>query len=168
MTRLPKTCSSATCRTRPFMLQGRRTPTLDQIQLPRLTGPGTIASGVPVYGPSNCGGECDIFGVDRNIKTPYMENYNLNIQQQITSKVSVQIGYVGSQGHRLWRFFDINQPNQAQITAADCPSGIATCATTGKTPGFRRPACFFRNSSRDDLCLPGKFHRESRITIRCR
>ena len=106
------------------------------------TGSGKIASGVPVYGPSTCGGECDVFGIDRNIKTPYMENYNLNIQQQITNKVSVQIGYVGSQGHRLWRFFDINQPNQAQITAADCPSGIATCATTGKIQAFNVPHVF--------------------------
>jgi hypothetical protein len=31
----------------------------------------------------------------------------------------LQIGYVGSQGHRLWRFFDLSQPSQAQITAAD-------------------------------------------------
>ena len=46
-----------------------------------------------------------------------MENYNLNIQQQISSKTVIQIGYVGSQGHRLWRFFDISQPSQAQITA---------------------------------------------------
>jgi hypothetical protein len=106
------------------------------------TGSGPIASNAPVYGPSTCGGECDVFGVDRNIKTPYIENYNLNIQQQITNKVAIQIGYVGSQGHRLWRFFDINQPNQAQITAADCPSGIATCATTGKIQDFGVPHVF--------------------------
>ena len=54
--------------------------------------------------------ECDVFVFDRNIKTPYMENYNLNIQQQMGSKAVLQVGYVGSQGHRLWRFFDINQP----------------------------------------------------------
>ena len=31
----------------------------------------------------------------------------------------MQISYVGSQGHRLWRFFDISQPSTAQINAAD-------------------------------------------------
>jgi hypothetical protein len=93
---------------------------------------GTIASGVPVFaGTSGCGYECDTFAFDRNINTPYMENYNLNIQQQISSKAVIQVAYVGSQGHRLWRFFDLSQPSQAQITASDCPSGIATCATTG-------------------------------------
>ena len=81
---------------------------------------GTIVSGSPVYTPTTtCSFECDAFGFDRNIKTPYMENYNLNIQQQITSKAVLQVGYVGSQGHRLWRFFDISQPSTAAINAAD-------------------------------------------------
>ena len=81
---------------------------------------GPIVSGSPVFAPSSgCGFECDSFAFDRNIKTPYMENYNLNIQQQISSKMVIQVSYVGSQGHRLWRFFDISQPGQAQITACD-------------------------------------------------
>jgi len=98
----------------------------------------TITAGSPLYAapssPSNCF-ECDVFAFDRNIKTPYMENYNLNIQQQLSSKAMIQVGYVGSQGHRLWRFFDISQPSQAQVTASDCPNGIATCATTGAITG---------------------------------
>jgi outer membrane receptor protein involved in Fe transport len=81
---------------------------------------GTIVSGSPVYAPTTtCSFECDVFGFDRNIKTPYMDNYNLNIEQQLSSKVVVQVGYVGSQGHRLWRFFDISQPSTAAINAAD-------------------------------------------------
>ncbi len=66
--------------------------------------------------------ECDIFAFDPHIKTPYMENYNLNIQHQLTSKITLQVGYVGSQGHRLFRFFDINQPSQEAIWSADCAS----------------------------------------------
>ena len=81
---------------------------------------GTIVSGSPVFAPTTtCDFECDVFGFDRNIKTPYMENYNLNIQQQIGSKAVLQVGYVGSQGHRLWRFFDLGQPSAAAINAAD-------------------------------------------------
>ena len=100
----------------------------------------TITAGVPVYQPSGCkpGGviftdvECDIFAVDRHIKTPYMENYNINIQQQLTSKTTLQIGYVGSQGHRLFRFYDINQPTQAIVT--QCDTGLPT-PLPGCTPG---------------------------------
>jgi outer membrane receptor protein involved in Fe transport len=94
---------------------------------------GTINAGVPVYqATTTCGFECDAFAFDRNIKSPYMENYNLNIQQQISSKAVLQIGYVGSQGHRLWRFFDISQPSEAQINAADiacaCINDFGTAA----------------------------------------
>ena len=103
------------------------------------TGSGTIVSGQPVYGASNCGSECDIFAVDPKIQTPYMENFNLNIQQQISSKVVLEVGYVGSQGHRLWRFFDINQPNAQAIHNAQCPNALGTApgsdcsATVGAT-----------------------------------
>jgi hypothetical protein len=78
-----------------------------------------VYTGGHIYGAPGCNVECDIFSFDRNIKTPYMENYNINIQHQFSSKMSLQVGYVGSQGHRLFRFFDINQPNQATITACD-------------------------------------------------
>jgi Carboxypeptidase regulatory-like domain/TonB-dependent Receptor Plug Domain len=85
---------------------------------------GPIVPGSPVYAATNtCGYECDAFVFDRNIKTPYMENYNLNIQQQISNKAVLQVAYVGSQGHRLWRFFDISQPSEAQINAADVNCG---------------------------------------------
>jgi hypothetical protein len=57
---------------------------------------------------------------------PYMENYNLNLQQQLSNKVVVQVGYVGSQGHRLWRFFDLSQPSQDTITTTD----LATAASS--------------------------------------
>ncbi len=81
---------------------------------------GTIVAGQPVYAATTgCSFECDAFTFDRNIKTPYMENYNLNIQQQLSSKAVLQLGYVGSQGHHLWRFFDLAQPSTAQINAAD-------------------------------------------------
>jgi len=95
----------------------------------------SITSGTPVYDAPSCSvvsprgstPECDIFAVDPNIKMPYMENYNLNVQQQITNKIALQVGYVGSQGHRLFRFFDINQPSQAAINICDLTSGISTC-----------------------------------------
>ncbi len=97
---------------------------------------GTIAANQPLFGDETaCNFECDSFGFDQNIKMPYMENYNFNVQQQIGSRGVFQLGYVGSQGHRLWRFFDLSQPSQAQITASDCPNGIATCATTGAITG---------------------------------
>src|SRR6266849_6373166 len=104
---------------------------------------GTIGSGVTVFAATTgCDFECDAFGFDRNIKTPYMENYNLNIQQQITSKAVLQVSCVGSQGHRLWRFFDISQPSQAQITASDQASAAATGLVT---PAYSVPRNYGSN-----------------------
>lgn len=88
---------------------------------------GPITAGAPLFGDeSTCSYECDVFAFDRNIKMPYIENYNLNIQQQLGSHAVLQASYVGSQGHRLWRFFDINQPSQATITATDLACGCIT------------------------------------------
>jgi outer membrane receptor protein involved in Fe transport len=85
---------------------------------------GTITAGAPLFAATTtCAFECDSFGFVQNIKTPYMENYNLNIQQQLSSKSVLQVSYVGSEGHRLWRFFDLSQPSNAQVTAADLGCG---------------------------------------------
>src|SRR5208282_2085618 len=94
----------------------------------------TITAGTPVYGTSGCNiqVECDIFGVDQHIKTPYMENYNINIQQQLTNKTTLEVAYVGSQGHRLFRFYDINQPTNAIVT--QCDTGLPT-VLPGCLPG---------------------------------
>jgi hypothetical protein len=91
--------------------------------LPTTPGPNSLpilVPGVPVYGDETaCNFECDVFAFDRNIRTPYMENYNINLQQQLGNKAVLQLGYVGSQGHHLWRFFDINQPDVATINNCD-------------------------------------------------
>jgi len=67
-----------------------------------------IVSGAPVFDPTTfCG--CDVFTVDQNIATPYVHNYNLNIEHEFTRSLAVQVGYVGSWGHKLFRYRDINQ-----------------------------------------------------------
>jgi hypothetical protein len=91
----------------------------------------TIVPNAPIF--SNFTGLSDFFGTDRNIRTPYTQNFNLNLQQQF-GKAVVQVGYVGARGTKLFRFRDINQPTQAQITAYDTSS--AQC-----TAGFTLPNC---------------------------
>jgi len=79
-----------------------------------------FAAGVPVYINSNSAIPIsDAFAVDPHIRTPYMQNFNLNLQQELTRHMVVEVGYVGSNGHKLLRFRDINQPTAAQVTAAD-------------------------------------------------
>lgn len=48
-----------------------------------------------------------------HLRTQYAEQYNFTIQRQLPSDVLLQIGYVGSQGHRLLASHDLNY-GQAQ------------------------------------------------------
>jgi hypothetical protein len=69
----------------------------------------TIVDGVPVFGttPQPPYGA---FAVAQDLKLPYVENYNVNVEQQIGPATAVQIGYVGTRGHRLGVMLDINAP----------------------------------------------------------
>jgi len=108
-------------------------PGVGQISFASPTGQ-PFQAGVPVFGNIfNFSPMVDEFGVNPHIRTPYLENFNLNLQQQLTRKMVVQVGYVGSQGHKLFDFRDINQPSAAQIFASDCPNGPAA------TPGTACP-----------------------------
>lgn len=45
------------------------------------------------------------------LRTQYSAQYNLNVQRQLTKDMVLQLGYVGSQGHRLLATHDINFSN---------------------------------------------------------
>jgi len=84
---------------------------------------GPLDPAQPVY--SGFGPNPDFFVADPHMRTPYVQNFNLNFQQQVGSKAVLQLGYVGTKGTKLFQFLDINQPSQAQITASDLgPNGV--------------------------------------------
>ncbi len=86
-----------------------------------------IQSGQPVFAQSGFSAS-DVFAVDRHARTPYMENYNFNIQQQIADLAVFQVGYVGSAGRKLFRYRDINQPTPAMIAGYDPELAAGCCA----------------------------------------
>jgi outer membrane receptor protein involved in Fe transport len=47
---------------------------------------------------------------DPHLRTPYMQDWNFNIQRQLGKNRMVEIGYVGSKGTHLYGGRDINQP----------------------------------------------------------
>ncbi|MBV9300648.1 MAG: carboxypeptidase regulatory-like domain-containing protein [Acidobacteriaceae bacterium] len=64
-----------------------------------------------------------------NLRTQYAEQYNFTIQRQFPGQVLFQVGYVGSQGHRLLASHDLDYGNaqtcldlQAISVAANDPS----------------------------------------------
>ena len=78
----------------------------------------------PIFGGF---GPVDVFTVDQGLRTPYVQNYNLNIEQQVNSKTALSIAYVGSSGRKLFRFIDLNQGAPATgvrpLTALGLPYG---------------------------------------------
>lgn len=84
-----------------------------------------IQPGVPIYTDFL---DSDAFAVDRNFRTPYIQNFNLNIQQELHRNIVAQVGYVGSQGRKLIRYRDINQPTEAAIRAHNPIAAGGCCA----------------------------------------
>lgn len=57
--------------------------------------------------------------IDPNFRTPYVQNFNLNTEYQLSRNTILQIAYVGSLGRRLFDLRDINQarPGSGTTTA---------------------------------------------------
>jgi Carboxypeptidase regulatory-like domain/TonB dependent receptor len=95
-------------------------------------------SGAPLYGanvstsPLNCAGNpCPIMSVDRNITTPYVWNWTLNLQHAFTPNLSLEVGYVGNHGSNLTGIRDVNQP----AVGSGWDSGTVNgCVTSGFNP----------------------------------
>ncbi len=106
---------------------------------------GALSTTSPVFSgsPSPLG---DFFGTNPKIRTPYTQNFNLNVQQQF-GKTVVEVGYVGARGTKLFRFRDLNQPSQAQITAFDTsnPACGTNCPIAGFDSGSNVPRTVYPN-----------------------
>jgi hypothetical protein len=47
---------------------------------------------------------------DANRRSPYNQQWNLTIQQQLPSEILLEVGYVGANAHKIRRTYDINIP----------------------------------------------------------
>jgi len=90
----------------------------------------------PVFDPLSTGpgsgDTAEAFVVDPKLRTPYVWNYNVNLQQELWGGGVLQVGYVGSQGRKLFRYRDLAQPDLATITATD----IANAGLGNALDGF--------------------------------
>jgi hypothetical protein len=64
---------------------------------------------LPTTGYTKAPPPCSIVGIDPNIRTPYVGNWNLDLQWAITNSLSLDVGYVGNHGTKLLGKLDINQ-----------------------------------------------------------
>ena len=62
-----------------------------------------------------------------HLRTQYSAQYNINVQRELTKDLVLQVGYVGSQGHRLLASHDINYGNAQTCLDLNSVLGDGTC-----------------------------------------
>jgi Carboxypeptidase regulatory-like domain/TonB-dependent Receptor Plug Domain len=93
----------------------------------------------PVFTPVPAGTPQSIFVTDPDLRTPYVQSWNLNIQRELSQRFAFEIGYVGSKGTRLTRLYDANQgrdpginnPAYTEYAAVDVFSDSANSTYNG-------------------------------------
>ena len=85
-----------------------------------------IQSGVNTFPDSQA--SSSIFSIAKNFVPSHNMNYNVQLEQSLSSKVVAQLGYVGTQGRHLLSILDINQ-------AALNSGNVANSATGEYVPG---------------------------------
>jgi hypothetical protein len=79
--------------------------------------------GVPVFGNSVATPPFGAFSVTQQFRMPFAQNYNLNVQTQLTKTTLLQVGYVGNVAMHLLTLLDINQPiNGVRPFAVEYPT----------------------------------------------
>ena len=85
-----------------------------------------------------------------HLRAQYTSQYNLTIQRELSASTMFQIGYVGSQGHRLLASHDINPSNPQTCLDINTVLGAGTCAPTSEDEQFLFPM--------GSVAPPGGFH----------
>jgi hypothetical protein len=74
------------------------------------TAPIPFGVGVPIFGTGAPQPPFNVESIQPNLKTPNTQEWNFNIQQELTQRFIFQIGYVGSHSIHQLQLLDINQP----------------------------------------------------------
>jgi hypothetical protein len=111
-------------------------------------------------------GPCSITSVKNHLDTPYTEFWNLNVQRAIGNWSSLQVGYVGQRGVKLFSLLDINQPNGPAAAACSAGGGDSFDCEQSNRPFFNQYPFLgettefgnAQNSSYDGLQVTYKTH----------
>jgi hypothetical protein len=82
----------------------------------------------------------DLFGdFQPHLRSQFTAQYNVTIQRELARDLKMEIGYVGSQGHRLLATHDINYSNPQTCLDIDAILGGTPCAQFGEDSSFFIP-----------------------------
>jgi hypothetical protein len=134
------------------VVNGVSTPGSGNINLATVTVPGSGLNwnGSSVGGPTiyplstlsaQCGdglggdpSPCATYGVERNLRAPYVSQWNIGLQRALTHSMSLEVAYVGNHGTKLLQTTNLNaSPVGSSYTPAElayCNTHIATFGTS--------------------------------------
>jgi len=95
-------------------------------------------SGFPLVETGNA---IEAYVIDRNARTPYVQQFNASVQYVFGDRTTLQMGYVGSRGVKLFRAVNVNQ---ARIASPDRPiinaiTGQTITDNTNENAALRAP-----------------------------
>lgn len=109
------------------------------------------ATGLPITG--NIAETFEFRAVDRNLRTPYVQQFNIGVQYELTKNTLIEVRYVGTKGRKLLQAnsfaqgFDLNDPttpdfiyerfNKAYVAAGN-PNGALNAGATARERGVGR------------------------------
>lgn len=71
-----------------------------------------------------------------HMRTQYSAQYNFTIQRELSRDTKLEIGYVGSQGHRLLATHDVNYSNPQTCLDINTINGAGSCIPFGEDAAF--------------------------------
>jgi hypothetical protein len=107
-----------------------------QIYPSNVTGLVQCGDGANVPGGGTDPGPCNTFALNRNFRTPYVENWTLGIQHSFSGKLALDVTYVGNHAVKLPGVVDINQP---ALGSGWTPAVITACQQSQYNPNVCVP-----------------------------
>ena len=134
-----QSCTTAPCGNAPIPIFSAGTVACgDNTKIP-LSGPGSYPAGSPFAALNGTTpAPCSTAAYNRNLRTPYIETWNMDIQHTFTNNLSVDIAYIGNHGTKIFGTRDINAP---AVGAGWAGAPLANCiaSATAMTGGFPTP-----------------------------
>lgn len=86
---------------------------------PKGEGVYTIQQGVAIFGGAVASPPFAVYTVNQNLRSPYVQNFGVDVQYQLTRNALLSVGYVGNQARKLVYTHNINQIAASAAAAAN-------------------------------------------------
>jgi len=92
-------------------LSGTNGPMVPAFTTPTFLVPRTLQDQIDEFGIFGSGSPATLFTIDPQLKTPYVQQWNLSVQREIGWNTAVEVRYLGHHSVHLYRAVDFNQVN---------------------------------------------------------